>query len=451
MMRFVAALALAVAISLTARSECAQPSGPATVAHGVVQPPNRRATSYYAAWAKVIDAAPHPIAPVHSTFQGRIAWSADGNHNDPDDWAASPVALAIFAECGNKDRLVHFDYNCILPRTDRQWESIHAESVLGAAQRYGYRNSVFHDCQKDLDGALASIAQAINDSTEDNPLYFILAGPMEVPFRGIEKSHAHKRKFVYCISHSRWNDGFAAQYQFTHTKRSVIESGVNWVQIQDQNPLLARGQFGRPSTAIEEWQPYHWMSNSSDPRVRFLWERMRVSTRPDPSDAGMAYFLMTGDEQADPAKLQRLLDDKAVPKPISTRSRVRIEAENSRDIEGYELTDRNDKDTSHRLYIQRAKSGAARIRTQFNEPYTSPRGRYNVEVRCRDERDRLCRFEFYVNGVAQGAPWQSAGESHGWNTHTISAVEICAGDEIAVTTHGLTDLDYVQLNYLAPD
>ena len=33
-------------------------------------------------------------------FKGRIAYSADGNFNDEDDWAASPVALAIFKEFG---------------------------------------------------------------------------------------------------------------------------------------------------------------------------------------------------------------------------------------------------------------------------------------------------------------------------------------------------------------
>ena len=143
------------------------------------------------------------------TFKGRIAYSADGNFNDPDDWAASPVALAIFAECGVKGRLVHFDYNCILPKTDPKWEKTHAESVLGAAKRYGYDLSVFHDCQRDLDGAVASIARAIDESSAESPLYFIVAGPMEVPYLGIQKSDPQKRKFVYCISHSRWNDGFS--------------------------------------------------------------------------------------------------------------------------------------------------------------------------------------------------------------------------------------------------
>src|SRR5687768_9979610 len=135
-------------------------------------------------------------------FQGRIAYSADGNHNDPDDWAASPVALAIFAEVGLKDRLVHFDYNCILPLTNPEWEKTHAESVLGAAERYGYDKRRFFDCRKDLEGATAHLVRAINDSSAGDPLYFIIAGPMEVPSRAIGKSDPAKRQFVYCISHS---------------------------------------------------------------------------------------------------------------------------------------------------------------------------------------------------------------------------------------------------------
>ncbi|HEX2523763.1 MAG TPA: hypothetical protein VHP35_16700, partial [Terriglobia bacterium] len=139
-------------------------------------------------------------------FKGRIAYSADGNHNDEDDWAASPVALAIFAEFGVKDKLVHFDYNSILPITKPEWEKAHETGVLGAAERYGYRKSIFHDCQKNLDAAVNSIKTAINASSADNPLYFIVAGPMEVAYLGIQKSDQQKRKFVYVISHSRWND-----------------------------------------------------------------------------------------------------------------------------------------------------------------------------------------------------------------------------------------------------
>lgn len=380
------------------------------------------------------------------TFKGRIAYSADGNHNDPDDWIASPVALAIFAEAGVKDRLVHFDYNCILPQTDPEWEKIHTDSVLGAVERYGYDKSLFHDCRKDLEAAVASIARAINDSTADNPLYFIVAGPMEVPFLGIQKSDAEKRKFVYCISHSVWNDGFAARYSFTHTKRSVIPTGINWVQIQDQNRLLSLSPYGKPGPP-ESFAPYDWMRDSDDAKVRFLWERMLISTRPDPSDAGMAYFLVTGDETADPSKLKRLLDEKIAPPPVLARRQVRIEAENFLHVSGFEVEFRNDRTASHRLHVRLAGGAKGEIRTRFSQPYAADRGRYDVEVRYFDEQDRRCRYSLSVNGALQGAEWQSPGEIRGWTTHTIREVEIGVGDEITVAVDGPAGrLDYVQLN-----
>jgi hypothetical protein len=398
-----------------------------------------------AAWLLLVASSGFAAGPlVAGKFQGRIAYSADGNHNDPDDWIASPVALAIFAESGLKDRLVHFDYNCILPKTDPEWEKIHATSVLGAAERYGYDKSLFHDCRQDVDRAVASIAKAIDDSTAENPLYFIVAGPMEVPFMGIQKSNPAKRTFVYCISHSRWNDGFAAKYSFTHTKRSVIPSGVNWVQIADQNRLLSLSPYGKPA-APEAFAPYHWMRDSADSKVRFLWERMLVSTRPDPSDAGMAYFLATGDEEASPAKLKRLLDEHQPPQPAAARKAVRLEAENFRELEGFAVEDTNDRTASHRLSVKSTASGPAAIRTRFVEPYAAAQGRYDVVVRYRGESDAPCRMKLLINGVARGDGWETAGKGE-WASHTLRDVEIRAGDAIAVHTEGSgSRLDYVQL------
>ena len=321
---------------------------------------------------------------VDGRFQGRIAYSCDGNHNDPDDWIASPVTLAILAEAGLKDRLVHFDYNCILPLSNPEWERIHAESVLGTTDRYGFDKDVFFDCRKDRNGAVASIAKAINDSSADNPLYFIIAGPMEVPYQGIQQSDPAKRQFVYCISHSRWNDGFASKYKFTFTKRSVIDQDVHWVQIRDQNRLLSFGRYGRASTP-EEFEPYFWMRDSDDANVRWLWERMLVSTRPDPSDAGMTYFLVSGDEECDPVKLKRLIEEQCIPAP-TTRRTVRIEAENFRHLEGCTLEDRNDKQASHALNTRLTGGTTGRIRTTFDEPFTGNSGHYDVEVRYFDAK-----------------------------------------------------------------
>jgi hypothetical protein len=378
------------------------------------------------------------------TFRGRIAFSTDGNHNDPDDWIASPMALAILAEMGVKDRLVHFDYNCILPLTDPQWEKTHAESVLGAVERYGYDRALFHDCRKDRDAAIASIARAIDASSADDPLYFIIAGPMEIPYLGIQRSRPEKRQFVYCISHSRWNDGFAAKYQFTFTKRSVIEQDIHWVQIADQNRLLSFGRFGTPSPP-EEFQPYFWMRDTNDAKVKFLWERMLVSTRPDPSDAGMTWFLVTGDQECTPEKLRRLLVDKQVPAPQATR-KVRLEAENFRHLEGFQLEDQNDRGASHRLQVQQT-ANEGRIRTRLAEPYAPQQARYNVEVRYFDASGAAAEYALRINGTPPGAAWKSPANGAGWTTHAIGNVAISVGDEIEVSCTGAGGkLDYVQLN-----
>jgi hypothetical protein len=384
-----------------------------------------------------------PLA--EGAFAGRIAYSADGNHNDPDDWAASPLALAIFAEAGVTDRLVHFDYNSILPLTNPNWETRHAECVLGAAERYGFDKSVFFDCQKNLDQAIASIARTINDSSAEDPLYFIIAGPMEVPFRGIQMSDPEKRKFAYCISHSRWNDGFASNYKFTFTKRNVIEQDVHWVQIRDQNPLLSLSSYGRPARP-EEFAGFFWMRDSRDPRVRFLWERMVISTRPDPSDAGMAYFLVTGDEDCDPAKLEQLVGEHRPPAPIRAREQIRIEAENFRHLEGCVVDDRKDKTASHQLSVKLDGTGAGRMRMSFNEPFVRNVGRYDVTIRYFDDAASRCRLAVFVNGIAAGSVSGAAPPHPQWTNQTISNVEINPGDELRVDADGgACRLDYLLL------
>jgi len=385
------------------------------------------------------------------TFKGRIAYSADGNYNDEDDWGASPVALAIFAEFGVKDKLVHFDYNCILPKTDPKWEKIHEASVLGAAQRYGYRKSVFYNCQKDLDGAIESIKNIINESSADNPLYFILAGPMEVPYLGIQKSDPAKRQFVYCISHSRWNDGYTTQdgNLMNHNKRDVIPQGIKWVQITDQNQFLSTSRYGRPANP-QDWQPWYWMRDSDDEKVRFLWQRLLTVNRADCSDSGMAYFLMTGDEKSEISKVRKLLDDNIIPAPTDPREYIRIEAENFLKLDNYTVEHRNDRKVSHRINVKLTDITTGRIRTRFDQPYTADKARYDVDVRYFDEKDGKSRLNLFVNGSQIGSSWYASKDNDQWTTHTIQNVMINSGDEIMVELQGdareYGKLDYVQLN-----
>jgi hypothetical protein len=133
------------------------------------------------------------------TFKGRIAFSSDGNYNDEDDWGAFPAAMAILEAFGLTGKLVHVDYCNILKGNDPRFYREMKTSVLGSAERYRVPASILYDCQTDLPGAVESIKRAVNASSAEDPLYFVLAGPMEVPCLGILQSDPEKRKYVYCM------------------------------------------------------------------------------------------------------------------------------------------------------------------------------------------------------------------------------------------------------------
>jgi hypothetical protein len=382
-------------------------------------------------------------------FKGRIAYSADGNFNDEDDWAASAFALAIFAEFGVKDKLVHFDYNCILPKTDKSWEKENEISIQGSIDHFGYSPSLFYDCQGDLDAAVNSIRDAINASSGEDPLYFILAGPMEVPALGIAKSDPEKRKFVYCISHNVWNDGYASRDIVNHNKRDVIPTGITWIQITDQNQFLSTGPYGRPSTSLE-WQPWTWLLTANDKNLNFLWDRLVATTRADCSDSGMAYFLMTGDEQPEISKLRKLLAEHEIPKPMNPRQTVRIEAENFFNLAHFEIDYRNDRRVSQRISIISEPVEQSRISTIFNEPYTAPEAIYDVDIRYFDQQEAIIQLQMYINNEPASEPFIIPANNNEWDTFTIEDVKIEDGSMIMLNVRSdegyQCQFDYIQLN-----
>lgn len=386
-------------------------------------------------------------------FKGRIAFSSDGNYNDEDDWGAFPVAVAMLDAFGVTGKLVHVDYGNILAENDPRFYREMVASVRGAAERYDIPRSILFDCRKDPDAAIESIKSAINASSAENPLYYVLAGPMEVPLLGIRKSDPAKRKHVYCISHSVWNDGFPQpekQHLHKYSKRDVIESGIRWVQVKAGSGLT---NSTRTSSTPEQWALYHWLRDSKDARLRWIYARLEVENRCDVSDATMTYFLLTGDEEATPAKLKAVLEDKRFPMPVNPRKELRIEAENFQALENYEIERWNDRSTSHRLAVRQPKVGTGRIRTFFDQPYAADSSLYDVEVRYFDEKAGRSELRLYVNGVLKGRRWTASADTDSWQSRTIDNVTISTGDEVMVevTVDGgeAGKLDYVQFNHKA--
>jgi hypothetical protein len=158
------------------------------------------------AWALVSAAVLTPYAAsqetatgpfVNGKLQGRIAYSADGNNRDRDDLFASAVTIAMFKAFEVTDKVVHFDYNSILGEDNPEYLKIHEESVRGAAKRFGLPEKVIFNDSTQLGASINSIRDAVNASSADDPLYFVIAGPMEVPWRGINAAEAAKSKQVF--------------------------------------------------------------------------------------------------------------------------------------------------------------------------------------------------------------------------------------------------------------
>ncbi len=386
-------------------------------------------------------------------FQGRIALSHDGNFNDEDDWGAFPVVIAILDAFGVKDKLVHIEYNNIIQANDERFEKEMTASVLGAAEKYGISPAILHNCRTDLEGAVESIKNAVNASSPESPLYYVLAGPMDVPYRGILAADPGRRRHVYCISHSSWNDGYGKRRIEGRTKRDVISLGVKWIQVKPGHLLAHPGTVATKSTPAQ-WALFHWMRDSSDERLRWLFTRLEAEERCDVSDATMTYFLMTGDEQCDPQKLAALLDRKRKPNVIAIRPTIRLEAENFSLLENF-VPVTIGKQVSQSVTVRMSDAPKGIIRTEFSEIHAAQSGRYEVGVQYRDIGNGAVSFLARVNGVPQGSGWKTSADNGAWKTHAVKEVFLSQGDVIEIEGRtdgkGRGEIDFVQFTYLGLD
>jgi hypothetical protein len=215
----------------------------------------------------------------------RIAYSADGNQHDHDDLHASPMALALLHRAGMKSKLVHFDYNNHLGDNNGSMASQQRSNINTAISTFGYSSALFFDDQSNLNGAISSLARAVNASSSGNRLMLICAGPMEVCWRGINAADDGKEQFVTVISHSSWNDGHQDTTELNHT----------WADIRDDFDVLAHHiNDQNPPAFNESCNNWTWLKNIAGyggTLYSLVCERPSQKAG-DASDAGMMYYVI---------------------------------------------------------------------------------------------------------------------------------------------------------------
>ena len=272
--------------------------------------------------------------------KGRIAISSDGNEHDHDDWAATPLSLALLAAKGLQDNLALYTYS------DHVWGSNQdhptsksglnsyqhmRESALKGGEWFGFNHTKFICAVDNAEVAYTAMRDEINKSSEENPLIIIAAGPMQVVGEAISRADVSKRKYVKLISHSGWNDNHSdkphKQFWDTHTGWTFNEiksafsnekgGDLECIHITDQN---GRDDYDGLKAAKEK---FDWVKTSeaknNKPYKKGAWEwlysRLETCVKKgdfDPSDAGMVVYLLTGVEKTSPELAREIMENPVV-------------------------------------------------------------------------------------------------------------------------------------------
>lgn len=241
----------------------------------------------------------------------RIGWSSDGNEHDSDDWGATAIALAVFAQAGLQKQFVHFDYGSWLPDNTPEKYTENIESTLGGAKRFNFDRSRFFDDQTQLEAAIQNIAKEINASSAKSRFWLCVAGPFEVVYQGIKAADSLKRQYCTLVSHSPGNE--KRRDPWCHDREDCEKLGVKFIGIKGGNGLDSR--FGGGNS--HNWEVVDWLKESSKEDFQWIWERIWAGGQGKPlakrgaldaSDCTMAYWLVTGDEDGDFSTLKKLLD-----------------------------------------------------------------------------------------------------------------------------------------------
>lgn len=228
---------------------------------------------------------------------GRIAIVADGNSPDPDDLGGTAISIALIRAAGLENRLVHYSHSCDLVRDSRISEKAELErhalmqaSCDVTARRWGGFDSLkFWDAKWEKEETIADLTQAINESSQEDPLWIIEAGEPDIIGFALAKSKKEKHAFVKLVTHHEANDG-AGDY---FTWDQMLEFGIEIVRIPDQNTHL--------KVDLADWD---WALQHPDSRIQQLWLFGKLAETDDVvkfqkgkwdcSDAGMVLYWITG-------------------------------------------------------------------------------------------------------------------------------------------------------------
>lgn len=271
--------------------------------------------------------------------KGRIAISSDGNEHDDDDWAATPLSLALLAASGLQDKLVIYTYSDHIWGSNIARPNSHGisayehmrESALRGKEYFGFDKSQFVCAVDNAEFAYEAMKDVINESSQDNPLIIIAAGPMQVVGEALNRADKDKLQYITLLSHSNWNDKHSDNPDSKSKKYYMkwdVHNGWTWEEMKAAFPsvkfvhILDQNRGKDYDGLMANIEKFDWIKTSPaqyNPlykRGSWEWLYSRLSTVVkeegssfDPSDAGMVVYLLTGIEKTDPALARKIMEN----------------------------------------------------------------------------------------------------------------------------------------------
>jgi hypothetical protein len=176
------------------------------------------------------------------------------------------------------------------------------ESVQEAGQRFGFDMSRFYDDTdpEQLAAGTQNLVAEINASTQDDQLSIVLAGPIETVWMALDAADPQARKNVECVTHGEdtFNQNHGKDDHGGHDYEDLIDLGCERVEIPDQNSGLG-------PTEMDFWD---FLEDSGDDNWTWLYSRLDLVGNGDVSDAGMVYYVITDERDADRSELKSYLE-----------------------------------------------------------------------------------------------------------------------------------------------
>ena len=266
----------------------------------------------------------------NSMAQKRIALLHDGNAHDRDDIGALPMALAI-VKCGEDQglaELVHCSYNNHHWNNEDQQianqdEKMTASGEEGQQRLFSGQAGIFFNARTQLNASVNHLAGLINSSSSNNLLYISTGGPQDQLYLALQQANAGSRQYVRIISHSQWNNNHAdgpGTNNMADIKNLLGNSNWNTCYVNAgtvNNPGTGDGNIPNQNDGIWSKESgsgdFAWLNGEASYELDWVYDRIVVAEKWDVSDAGIAYWLITGNTDPTWNQVKNYFDDGGNP------------------------------------------------------------------------------------------------------------------------------------------